>query len=201
MQKARDKNYIALDLELNKDDDTEKTTKIIQVGIAIGSPANPKDIKTWNWYVNPDEKISPYITSLTGINDEMVTMQSTPLSEIAENISSLMKEYDVFMNPIQWGFGDADELVKTFNENGIDFPHFGRRSIDVKTIFVFLEIAAGRSPAGGLSSSMKKYKINFEGKAHRADLDALNTLRFFFHLIARQEKMDSLVRIGREILY
>jgi DNA polymerase III alpha subunit (gram-positive type) len=201
MSKLRDQNYIAIDLELNKDDETDKITKIIQVGIAIGSPFRPKEIQTWSWYVNPEEKISTFITQLTGINDEMVTLQSTPLHQIADEISSLIKKHDVFINPVQWGFGDAEELVKTFESNGIAFPHFGRRVIDVKTIYVFLEMASGRSPAGGLSSSMKKYKIHFQGKTHRADSDAPNTLRFFFHLLERQGSLDAAMTTMKGIQY
>lgn len=201
MKKIRDVNYLALDLELNKDDQTDQTTKIIQVGIAVGSPRSPNEIKTWSWYINPNEKISPFITKLTGITDQMVTEGATPLHLVAEEMHKIMLEYKTFVNPIQWGLGDADELKKTFKEGGIHFPHFGRRVFDVKTAFLFLEMANGRSPAGGLSSSMGKYKIPFQGEPHRADADALNTLRFFFHLLERQETLEVTIGNLKEIKY
>jgi inhibitor of KinA sporulation pathway (predicted exonuclease) len=54
-------------------------------------------------------------------------------------------------------------------------------------------MANGRSPSGGLSSSMGRYKIKFEGEAHRADVDAYNTLRFFFHLMERQNILENTI--------
>ena len=40
---------------------------------------------------------------------------------------------------------------------------------------------------------MTKYKLKFEGKPHRADVDAKNTLMFFFELIKRQRKLEEMI--------
>lgn len=200
MKKIRPINYLSLDLEMNKDDQ-DNITKIIQVGIAVGNPSQPQDIKTWSWFVDPKEKINPYITNLTGITDDMVTNQSTTLSEIASQIRSIVSEYNVFINPIQWGLGDAEMLLKEFREAGVEIDFFGRRVVDVKMIYLFLEISNGRSPSGGLSSSMGKYKIQFQGKAHRAEVDALNTLKFFFYLLERQSTLEGVISTIKEIKY
>jgi DNA polymerase III alpha subunit (gram-positive type) len=196
----RNQNYLALDLELNKDDQ-DNLTKIIQVGVAVGNPTDPSNIKTWSWYLNPGESISSFITDLTGITDDLIKEKSVPLAQVAEELGQIIKDNNVFINPIQWGGGDSDQLLAEFREGGIKFPYFGRRILDVKTLFVFLEMANGRSPSGGLSSSMGKYKIKFEGKAHRAEVDAYNTLKFFFHLIGRQNTLENTIETLKGIKY
>ncbi len=195
---VRDQNYLSLDLELNKNDQ-DQITKIIQVGVAVGNPKTPSEIKTWSWYLDPGESIHPFIIGLTGIDDNIIRDQAVPMAQMAEELSSVIKDNNVFVNPLQWGQGDADELLKEFREANIIFPHFGRRILDVKTLFVFLEMANGRSPAGGLSSSMGRYKVKFEGKAHRADVDAYNTLKFFFALLDRQNILETTIQTFKDI--
>lgn len=199
MNKLRNQNYLALDLEMNKNSQGE--ARIIQVGVAVGNPYQPNEIRTWSWYLDPQEPIDPYITELTGISDEIIRSQAISFEKMAEELGQVIKDNDVYINPIQWGVGDADKLKEELLQRGIEFPFFGRRYFDVKTIFVFLEMANGRALAGGLSSSMGKYKIPFQGKSHRAEVDALNTLRFLFHLLERQETLEGVIQTIKGIKY
>jgi inhibitor of KinA sporulation pathway (predicted exonuclease) len=48
----------------------------------------------------------------------------------------------------------------------------------------------GKSPSGGLRKSMLSYGLTFEGQSHRAEIDALNTLRFFFYFLEKQRKFE-----------
>ena len=194
------KNFLALDLELNTNAEF-KTTKIIQVGIAVGNFFKPEEIFTKSWYINPNEPLSEHIQKLTGITEKNVQEESVPVEQVASELSALIEQYQVFTNPITWGGNDAEELKSLFKENNIDFPHFGRRIIDVKTNFIFLEYANDRSLAGSLKHSMEKYKISFEGEAHRADVDAFNTLRFFFFLTERQRKLEQMIDNMKSIKY
>lgn len=182
-------NYLALDLELNTID--LKPTNIIQVGVAIGNIVSGVFI-TKSWFVNPNEPLSDHIIALTGITEGDIKSASS-LEEIAADLKTLIQTYDTFVNPIQWGFNDDEELKSLFRNNDIDFPFFGRRAIDVKQIFVFLEAARGNSVKSNLKNSMTKYKLKFEGKPHRADVDAKNTLMFFFELIKRQRKLEEMI--------
>jgi inhibitor of KinA sporulation pathway (predicted exonuclease) len=194
------KNFLALDLELNTNSEFQ-VTKIIQVGIAIGNFYKPEEILTKSWYVNPNEPLSAHIQKLTGITEQNVQHESTSIGQIAAELSAIIEQYQVFTNPITWGGNDAEELKSLFKQNNIDFPHFGRRIIDVKTNFIFLEYANDRSLAGSLKHSMEKYKISFEGEAHRADIDAFNTLRFFFYLADRQRKLEQVIDNMKSIKY
>jgi ATP-dependent DNA helicase DinG len=180
-------NYFSLDLELNNKNDGT-VPKVIQVGVALGETS--ENIKTYSWYVDPQEPIAPFITELTGITDEMIAEKSVPLSQVAEDLGNLLNEEKPFCNPIVWGANDANQLKNEFRQNGIYFPFFGRRVVDVKTIFVYLEQVNGRSPKGGLRGAMNKYKCPFIGSAHRAEVDAYNTLRFYFALQERQKALE-----------
>jgi ATP-dependent DNA helicase DinG len=200
MNPIRDVNYFALDLELNQNPET-KVPKIIEVGLAVGNPTKPNDFLVRNWYVNPQEPLLPFITELTGITEEVIQEKSVPLSQVADEMAEILSGPNLFCNPVTWGQGDASELKQEFKDNGIDFPFFGRRIVDVKTLYAFLEQVNGRSPAGGLRKSMERYRVSFRGDAHRASVDALNTLRFYFFLMERQRKLESAMASLKTILY
>lgn len=185
----RSTNYFALDLELNNKSDGS-VPKIIQVGVAIGNPTRPDEIKSFSWYLNPEEPIVPFITKLTGITDEIVQTKSVSHQTLAKEFGALLEVYQCFPNPITWGQGDASELKAEFAQRNINFPFFGRRIFDVKTIYVFNQMVNGKTPSGGLRKSMNSYGLKFEGTPHNAEYDALNTLRFFFKLLERQKQFE-----------
>jgi inhibitor of KinA sporulation pathway (predicted exonuclease) len=193
MNPIRDIKYCALDLELNNLQNGQ-TPKIIQVGIAIASPIRPNDIQTYSWYLDPEEEISPFITKLTGIDNQLIKEKAVSHETVAEQFGELLKVNECFVNPIVWGGGgdgnDASELKAEFRERNIDFPFFGRRVVDVKTLYVFQQMVEGKSPSGGLRKSMNSYGLDFVGTPHRADVDAENTLRFFFYFLQRQRKFE-----------
>jgi DNA polymerase III alpha subunit (gram-positive type) len=186
MNNIKDRNYFALDLELNN----HETPKIIQVGIAVGSPIKSDQIKTYSWFLDPLEPITPFITQLTGITDETIREKSVSHEVVAQELGSIITENCCFTNPITWGQGDSLELLAEFKERSINFPFFGRRIFDVKTLYVFHQMVKGLTVSGGLKRVMNSYKLEFEGDAHRADVDSLNTLRLFFHLIHKGRKLQ-----------
>jgi len=191
--KMKPENFFAIDLELlNKKDGT--VPKIIQVGTAFANISTPEDIKTFSWYLNPGEPITPFISQLTGITDEIIQEKSVTHETVAQELGELLKVYNIHSSPIVWGGGgwgnDATELKDEFNERNISFPFFGYRVMDVKTIFTFNQILKQRTKKSGLSKAMASYGLKFEGRQHDASDDAKNTLRFFFHLVYRQKTFE-----------
>jgi inhibitor of KinA sporulation pathway (predicted exonuclease) len=185
----RDIPYLSLDLELNPG---PSGPEIIEVGVCVGSPGvSPKGWVSRSWYLKPSVPIEPRITELTGISNDTVNTLGVTHAEVASELSELIRDTpDLFVNPVQWGLGDAQELLAEFKRHNLSFPHFGRRVIDVKHYYLYVELANGRSPSGGLRSSMGRHGLQFAGTTHRADNDAFNTLRFFFHLLRRQESLE-----------
>jgi inhibitor of KinA sporulation pathway (predicted exonuclease) len=136
---------------------------------------------------------------LTGITNEDISQFGMTHYDIGQELSRLIKDNDVFVNPVTWGGGDSTELKKEFDKHGIEFKHFGRRWVDVKTWYVMRMLANGKKPSGGLSSAMGVYKMQFEGKAHRADVDAYNTLRLFFEILKQQKRMLDMISMAKEV--
>jgi len=190
-----DSNFLALDLELN-----QPSGKIIQVGVAIGNiHTRFDDYIVRKWYIDPQEPISEFINDLTGITDHDIRANCVSHETVARELSELIREHKVFVNPVTWGGGDSSELLTEFCKNHADFPHFGRRWIDVKTWYTYLMLTKGKAPSGGLSSAMGYFKLHFKGKAHRADVDAANTLALFFKLLERQSKLENLLSAAHDI--
>jgi inhibitor of KinA sporulation pathway (predicted exonuclease) len=198
MNPIRPQNFISIDLELNNKQDGT-TPRIIQVGVSIGSPVRPDDIKTFSWYLDPEEEITPFITKLTGIDNQLIKEKAVPHQIVAEELGALININKCFVNPVTWGQGDADELKAEFRERNIHFPFFGRRIFDVKTLYVFNQMVQGKSPSGGLRKSMISYGIDFQGQSHRAEIDALNTLRFFFYFLEKQRKFEEYKELMRTL--
>jgi inhibitor of KinA sporulation pathway (predicted exonuclease) len=198
MNELRDIKYFSLDLELNNKNDGT-TPRIIQVGVSVGSPVRPDDIKTFSWYLDPEEEITPFITKLTGIDNQLIKEKAVPHQIVAEELGALININKCFVNPVTWGQGDADELKAEFRERNIHFPFFGRRIFDVKTLYVFNQMVQGKSPSGGLRKSMLSYGLTFEGQSHRAEIDALNTLLFFFYFLEKQRKFEEYKELMRTL--
>ncbi len=193
-------NFLSLDLELNNPQDNSLSDpKIIQVGICIGN--EEKLLLTKSWFLNPLEPIFPFITELTGIQDCDVINNSISPEDLALELSYLINHHDCFVNPITWGAGDAVKLINFFKNSNISFKHFGRRELDVKQIYTFLMMSKDLNCKGGLSSAMGRFKVQFKGKAHRADVDAENTLRFYFELLKRQKILENFLDLGKSVQY
>lgn len=183
--------FLALDLELN-----QPSGKLIEVGVCVG------DIQTtfsnWevkSWLLDPQEEISPFITELTGITNQDISEKAVPLSQMVVELTELIEKHKPFVNPVTWGGGDTTALLELINSTGESFPYFGRRWIDVKTVFTFLKMTSpnGFNHKMGLKSALQSMGLTFAGTAHRASPDAMNTLRLWQEVCRRQEARNSLI--------
>ena len=180
------KNMVAIDLEMNK-----PYGEIIQLGACWGDVTTGEVINTASWYVATPYVIDPYITDLTGItNADTTGAYSLPIvmdAYIMENKRVEEAHGEVFMNPLTWGGGDQQLIASQLPPSWYDtrkWP-FGRRWIDVKTVFVSMRIAQGQPIQGGLAKSMTKVGLSFIGRKHNAEADAYNTFVNYVALLKK----------------
>lgn len=162
--------------------------KIIQIGAVVGDVGTGEIVEELSIFVNPKECLSQYIIDLTGINQKDVDL-GLPLLSAYEELKKIHSKYQSFINPICWGGGDSLELlnqIKLENPNFKDADWcFGRRWVDVKTVFISYRLGNKNKFQGGLAKSMTKLGLKFQGKKHNAKDDAKNTFLMYCELIKR----------------
>jgi inhibitor of KinA sporulation pathway (predicted exonuclease) len=188
-------NVLAMDLELNHDSEG-RTAEIIQVGYVIGNFHTGEVLEQVRRYVKNQHTrpITPFITELTGITDDDINQHGITLHKILDEMDVLIAKHDVFVNPVTWGGGDSAEMrAAVIAEDQAQFRQrkwpFGRRWIDTKTLYVAQCLARGENFQGGLKKVCNRLGIQFDGPAHDALQDALNTFKVFCYF-ARKERAD-----------
>ena len=164
---------IALDLELN-----QPSNKIIEIGACVFELEPFSIIEELSAIVNPEEPLNPYIIKLTSITQEMVD-QGTDLQIAYGKLCMLVVKHNALTTPVVWGCGDSPCLQKQVAVGNPSPFIFGRREFDTKTLYQSYRLANNLKTQSGLSKSMAKCGINFQGVKHRAVDDARNTAIFF----------------------
>lgn len=182
-------NVMVLDAEYN-----QPSRKTIQIGAAIFNARNAACIERLMIYVNPGEPINPMITDLTGVRDQDVE-NGMSIVDAYEELKRFHAKHKCFRNPLVWGSGVRNDSQHIYNEylqgkglgedNSLTTEEnfMGFRVLDVKTIYQSVQIFENSKHGGGLKESMKRFGIEFEGDDHDALNDAINTFRFWYHLV------------------
>ncbi len=174
-------NIVSLDLELNNLNDQPK---IIEIGLSIGNLETREILDTKSILVDPREEITDYITNLTGITNDMVK-NAPDIWDAYREMVRYLNLFSTMKQPIVWGAGDIRALkneVDTLLNPTIDWP-FGYTEMNVKCIVQAIKAANGDSTQGGLKQSLRYFNVKAEGPYHRANVDAENTLKLYFHLL------------------
>jgi inhibitor of KinA sporulation pathway (predicted exonuclease) len=176
--------FMSLDLEMN-----QPSRRIIQIGACVGNIKTGAIFEKISLFVNPYERLNPYITDLTKITQEDVDNGYT-LEEAYRKLQDLHSKYGAFINCITWGGGDSQELLTQLKEDNPSFEGwcFGRRWIDTKTLFVSWRFSQGQPIQGGLAKSMLKVGLKFEGQKHNATDDAVNTFKMYARMLRYMKK-------------
>lgn len=175
--------FTYIDLELN-----QPSNSIIQLGYCVGDIKSKKVLVSDCLNVKVEEEINPFITNLTGITQQQVN-NGMLLNDAYSILKSVHHSYASFINPVTWGGGDSELLKQQLKLTTEDVQWcFGRRWIDVKTLFVNWRISQNQPIQGGLARSMLKLGLKFTGQKHNAMDDAINT--FYMHC-AMLEKFRS----------
>ena len=173
----KDINLLSLDLELN-----QPSGSIIQIGAVVGNLASGKILEEYSAYINCGEILDPFIINLTGIKQENVD-NGISLFTAYDQLKELHKKYECFRNPLAWGSGDTLCLKKQLHITDDELFLFGRRWIDVKTVFISYRWANNLSHQAGLSKALSKLDMQFQGRKHSAVSDSLNTFIIYRRLL------------------
>jgi DNA polymerase-3 subunit epsilon/DNA polymerase-3 subunit alpha (Gram-positive type) len=176
-------NVLVLDCEYN-----QPSGKTIQIGAAAFKASTGELLGTFETFVNPGEVINPEIVDLTGITDEDV-INAPSIKEAYKMLESFKKKHKCFMNPIVWGSGSRNDSNIIWMEayptqaDRIANPNFmGHRVIDAKVLYQSLQVYRNKTIKAGLQTACEKLGITFEGRAHTALSDAINTFKVWFEL-------------------
>jgi len=171
-----DKNIISLDIEFE-----QPSQEIIQIGTVVGNLKTGDILEESCKHINIGKQISDKIKQLTNIKQIDID-NGTTLFECYEYLKSIHTFYNCFRNCLTWGGGDSQSLRTALNLDDETFL-FGRRWIDVKTVFISLMWSYGESCKSGLSKSMARIGMNFNGRKHNAKDDAKNTFLIYRELL------------------
>lgn len=185
-------NVMALDLELN-----QPSGAIIQVGITIGDVYTGAVLEKRGWITYIPEAldpINPFITELTGINQEMVN-NGVLLIQAYKEMTELYNKHNCTLNFVTWGGGDHKAVRAQLYEqkeqvapNDAILWEYGHREFDVKTLFLGFAMAGGKKVRSGLAKSMTRVGMAFKGTKHWAPDDAENTFLLLVHLLKKLPK-------------
>lgn len=172
---------VSLDLEYN-----QPSKRIIQIGAVIGDLAGGQVVDRCSIFVCPGEALAPEIVKLTGIRQSDVDA-GPDIKEAYRKLTYWLQPHDGqrSLNPLTWGGGDSEDLRLALGMDREDRTAwaFGRRWIDVKTVFIAWRAAHQRPGDGGLAKSMTKLGLAFQGRRHNALDDAENTFAVYIALL------------------
>jgi inhibitor of KinA sporulation pathway (predicted exonuclease) len=171
---------LSLDLELNKEG--LETTDICQIGAVVGDLQTGEIFEELRVYIKTSKPLDPFIVKLTGIKQEDLDTKGVTLAEGYELLKAMAKRHDVYYSVLTWGGGDI-ECLRT--QLGIDRSNwiFGRRWLDVKTVYQLRQMALGLKPQAGLAKAMVRSGLRFSGAKHDARDDAKNTFILAHHIL------------------
>lgn len=176
---------LSLDLEMN-----QPSGRIIQIGACVGDTQTGQILEELSVLVDPGEELTDFIVDLTGIYPRHIIEEGGTLIDAYQQLRALHAKHQCFMNPITWGGGDSYELKQQLVR---DYPEwdanthwcFGRRWIDVKTLWHTQQIANEGKMQGGLARCLTKVGLQFKGRKHNAKDDAINTFYMFQHMLRK----------------
>lgn len=167
--------YIALDIEttgLNPKNDS-----IIEIG-AI-KVVNGVEVEKFSTFINPERRIPPFITKVTGIDDEMV--RSAPnISQVIGELVEFMKGYSIVGHNIMFDYS----FIKTNAiNNGYDFKCTAIDTLKISR--EYLKDLESRK----LDYLCKYFQIEDENH-HRAENDARAAYKLYELLCERYVKEE-----------
>ncbi|MBE5936903.1 MAG: exonuclease domain-containing protein [Lachnospiraceae bacterium] len=178
---------IFIDLEMNpffREEDEERKTsgyEIIEIG-ALMLDDNDADMDSFKMYVKPqyNQSIDPHITRLTGITYDMVA-ESDDFYTALNKFIDWCADVDDIENIYSWSDSDLRQIKGEIElkqcEVSVKWEALFDKWKDFQKQFSSL-VGLSRKPMG-LKKAIEAVGRKFEGTAHDALTDAINTARLY----------------------
>jgi inhibitor of KinA sporulation pathway (predicted exonuclease) len=183
---------VVLDVEMNK-----PTRSIIEIG-AYCVDLNGQTIpKAFSQFVNPKEILDPFIIDLCGIKQEDV--DTAPCIESALEIFwHWVQNVAQTKNLSAWG-SDVWMLIEASRKLGVVYPD-RLHNLNIKEMAnVFRSCYPQSKQRGGLKATMELFGLEWEGRAHRALVDSINTAKLLRLFKDNMNKYLNVERILKNI--
>ncbi|MCR5737003.1 MAG: 3'-5' exoribonuclease [Eubacterium sp.] len=122
------KDYVCVDIETTGVN--TKWSKIIEIGAV--KVRNGEVVETFSELINPGEKLTPFITELTGITDEMLA-DKPGIEEVLPKFIAFAKEDVLLGHNLMFDFGflkqNAVNLKQSFEKRGMDTLKIARKAL------------------------------------------------------------------------
>lgn len=170
--------YAVVDLELN-----QPSNCIIEIGAVCWDARQSKILSSFKTLVRlPDnEKVSEYITNLTGITQERLDHEdSLSLQAALTTFSTWAVASGCSKFMAAWG-NDHWMIKQACEDTGAPFPW--NCFLDVKSMATVMRTKTPGKARGGLKSALTAFGLEFVGEPHRALDDATNTALLLTELL------------------
>lgn len=171
--------FTTFDLEMQ-----QPSQAIISIGAVVGNIHTGDIVEEFERFVQIDEPLDNFVSNLTGITDLQLQKEGVSLREAYEDFVGLHRKYSSFMNPVCWGNDRTALFDQVFPLIQPEEWVFGRRWVDVKTIYITHALANNMPTQGGLAKVLTRFGMQFQGRKHTAKDDAKNTFRLWHKLLS-----------------
>ncbi|WP_369900340.1 ATP-dependent DNA helicase DinG [Bacillus manliponensis] len=180
------KRYVVVDLETTGNAWKDGKDKITQIAAVVVE--NGEILEIFSSFVNPKRDIPPFITELTGIDEELVK-QAPLFEDIAPMVAELLQDAYFVAHNVHFDWNFLQEELKQAGFQNITCP-----KIDTVELAHILLPTADSYKLRDLATM---YGFTHD-QPHRADSDALVTAEIFLQLLS---KMKSLPLVTLQSLY
>lgn len=168
---------VVYDLEMVCWGDRGGVGEIIEIGAVLVDLEKEVIVKKASVLVKPDEPLSDFCTSLTGISQKMVDREGVSLPEAVRRIS---KKVSLRSHPcFAWG-RDVSTICREFDSHGIKFD-----VANFHNLAVFIRMMYGQSRGLGLHEVCREFGVDVIEPAHRALPDAETTAMLVIKLFGK----------------
>ena len=167
---------------------TQYTHEVISIG-AILTKIDSKGVcvptkKGFHEYVISNERISKFITELTGITQENIKKDGVPFPEALRRLRSYVGVPFGKIKIITFGDGDINMFQSSSKRNqndvGVQETFTLIKNLHIDFRVVMNEYIKDDNNQGlSLANALHKFNLRFEGEQHNALSDAINLMKLF----------------------